>query len=106
VAADLLDAAIGVPRDADTAVAANGDEIQRRLDAAAPDELGDERGEALLLVRCHPHAGTIADSGLTAPGFCGLLSTVPIGSLPCLYFPIPGRIDKANLFYILEDTDT
>ena len=40
-------------RDADRPVRPDGDEMERRLDAAAHDELCDEGGEPLLIVRGH-----------------------------------------------------
>ena len=55
----LLDVGIGMPRNADRAIRANRDHIQRWLDAAAIDELRDELGEALLAVG--RHAVIVAD---------------------------------------------
>ena len=50
--ADLLDiAAAAMMRDADRAVCTDGDEMERRIDAAALDEVGDESGEAFRIVR-------------------------------------------------------
>ena len=40
-------------RNADRPVRADGDEMERRRDAAALDELGDEDREPLLIVRTH-----------------------------------------------------
>jgi hypothetical protein len=42
-----------MPRDADAAVAANGDDMHWRLEAAAVDELTDELAEAFLIGRGH-----------------------------------------------------
>ena len=53
VAADLLYAEQRMPRDADAAVAANGDDMHWRLEAAAVDELTDELAEAFLIGRGH-----------------------------------------------------
>jgi hypothetical protein len=51
VAADLLDGDAGMPRDADTTVAADGDDMQRQIEAAVRDELADEREEAFFVGR-------------------------------------------------------
>ena len=47
-----------VPRDRDRSIRANGDQIERRRDAAALDEVADELGEAFLIEP--EHAGIVA----------------------------------------------
>jgi hypothetical protein len=50
-----------LPRDADRAVRADGDHIERRIEAARVDEFGNELGEALLIVR--RHAASLTERG-------------------------------------------
>ena len=52
-AAHLFAAIVAMMRDADRPVRADGDEMERRLDAAALEKLGDEGREPLLVVRTH-----------------------------------------------------
>lgn len=69
VATDLLDVAIRMPRDADRSVEANGDHVERRIEAAAIDEFADELGEALLVELAH--AGMVAKRrGITVGRDC------------------------------------
>ena len=52
--ADLLDAAADiVARDRDRAARVDDDKMERPFEAAALDKVGDEFGEALLIVRRH-----------------------------------------------------
>ena len=39
-----------MPRDADRTVRANGQQVKRRIEAAAVDEFADKRGKAFLIV--------------------------------------------------------
>jgi hypothetical protein len=53
-AADLFDAFVTVARDADGAARVDHDEMERPLEMAALDEVADELGESLFIVRGHP----------------------------------------------------
>jgi hypothetical protein len=95
VATDFLDVGARVPRDRDRAIgAADREHIERRIEAAAVDEVADELAETLLIELAHAGMVAARTNGGPVPVWRGGMALKELGEAT----PVFGRVKGERFF--------